>query len=223
MTATMTAGSEDRGVPAGEGFCGRTGCGRPLPAGQRGRSRRFCSEECRRRHYNALRGKPAPAVPVPEDGPGATLGKLSQLLAEASRLAATASAQAAETDSARVAAMLAEAEASRRSAEAHAATAAAQSLAAAAQTAESAESAAVAWEAADAADAARPGRRTRPHGRTTRRRTGTPANRYTATRTPRLQGHERRTTCRRLAPCRCARGCLLLAHLGSSGGARASF
>jgi hypothetical protein len=106
----------------------------PLPAGERGRSRRFCSDECRRRHYNAQRGKPTPAAAVPEDGPGAALGKLSQLLAEASQLAATASAQAAETDSARVAAVLAEAEASRRSAEAHASTAAAQAVAAAAQT-----------------------------------------------------------------------------------------
>jgi hypothetical protein len=130
MTATMTAVPEDRSVPAGEGFCGRAGCGRPLPAGERGRSRRFCSDECRRRHYNALRAKPAPAAPVPEDGPGAALGKLSQLLAEASGLAATASGQVAETGSARVASVLAEAEASR-----HAATAAAQSLAAAAATA----------------------------------------------------------------------------------------
>jgi hypothetical protein len=101
MTATMTVLlPEDRSVPAGDGLCGRAGCGRPLPAGERGRSRRFCSDECRRRHYNALRGKHAPAAPVPDDGPGAVLGKLSQLLAEASRLAATASAQVAETDSA---------------------------------------------------------------------------------------------------------------------------
>ena len=67
MTATMTAGPEDGSVPAGEGLCGRAGCGRPLPAAERGRSRRFCSDECRRRHYNALRGKPAPAAPPKND------------------------------------------------------------------------------------------------------------------------------------------------------------
>src|ERR1700743_1018828 len=98
MTATMPAGHEARSVPAGEGLCGRAGCGRPIPAGERGRSRRFCRDECRRRHHNALRRQATPAAAVPEDGPGASLGKLSQLLAEASRLAATASAQAAETD-----------------------------------------------------------------------------------------------------------------------------
>ena len=156
MTATTTAVMPENGsVPAGDGLCGRAGCGRPLPAGERGRSRRFCSDECRRRHYNAMRGRPAPTAQVPEDGPGAALGKLSQLLAEASRLAVAASAQVAEADPGRVAAVLAEAEAARRSAEAHAATAAAEALAAAAQAAESAESAATAWEAADAADAAR--------------------------------------------------------------------
>jgi len=48
MTATTTAVMPENGsVPAGDGFCGRAGCGRPLPAGERGRSRRFCSDECR--------------------------------------------------------------------------------------------------------------------------------------------------------------------------------
>ena len=51
MTATMAAGPEDGSVPAGDGLCGRAGCGRLLPAAERGRSRRFCSDECRRRHY----------------------------------------------------------------------------------------------------------------------------------------------------------------------------
>ena len=46
MTATMTVTPETSSVPAGEGLCGRAGCGRPLPAGERGRSRRFCSDEC---------------------------------------------------------------------------------------------------------------------------------------------------------------------------------
>ena len=46
MTATTPVMPEDGSVPAGEGLCGRAGCGRPLPAGERGRSRRFCSDEC---------------------------------------------------------------------------------------------------------------------------------------------------------------------------------
>ena len=69
MTATMTAGPEGRTGPAGDALCGRAGCGRPLPAAERGRSRRFCSDECRRRHYNALRGKPAPAPKQPNTRP----------------------------------------------------------------------------------------------------------------------------------------------------------
>ena len=156
MTATTAVVTPEKAtVPAGEGVCVRAGCGRPLLAGERGRSRRFCSEECRRRHYNAQRGKPATAAQVPDNGPGAELAKLSQLLTEASQLAAAAAARVAGSDPGRVAATLAEAEAARRSAEAHAATATAQALAAEAQSAESAESAATAWEAADAADAIR--------------------------------------------------------------------
>ena len=134
MTATMTVTPEDGSVRADEGLCGRAGCGRPLQAGERGRSRRFCSDECRRRHYNALRGRPAPA-PVSETAAETALGKLTQLLAEASQLAVTASAQLAESDPRRVAAVLAEAEAARRSADARAATATAESLAASAQAA----------------------------------------------------------------------------------------
>jgi hypothetical protein len=146
---TMAAMPANGSVPAGEGDgrCKRAGCGRPLPPGERGRSRQFCSDECRIRHYNAMRGTASAPAPPPADGPQASLGRLSQLLAEASRLAAVASAQVAEADPGRVAAVLAEAEAARRRAEAHAATASAQA-------AEAAESAAAAWEAADAAQAA---------------------------------------------------------------------
>ena len=147
--AVMPAGAD---VPAGDGDhggrCKRPGCGRPLPPGERGRSRQFCGDECRIRHYNARRGHPAAALPPPADGPQAALGRLMQLIAEASGLAAAVSAQVAAADPGRVAAVLAEAEAARRRAEAHAATVSAQA-------AESAESAAAAWEAADAADAAR--------------------------------------------------------------------
>ena len=112
-TAVMPAGA---GVPAGDsgGCCKRAGCGRPLPPGERGRSRQFCSDECRIRHYNAMRGQAAVPAPPPADGPQASLGKLSQLLAEASRLASAASAQVAAADPGRVAVVLAEAEAARR-------------------------------------------------------------------------------------------------------------
>ena len=65
-------------VPAGDGDdggrCKRTGCGRPLPPAERGRSRQFCGDECRIRHYNARRGHPAAAAPPPADGPQAALG-----------------------------------------------------------------------------------------------------------------------------------------------------
>ena len=62
------------GVPVvgrGDGNCKRTGCGKPLPPGGRGRSREFCSDECRIRHYNAIRGQAAVATPPPTGGPEA--------------------------------------------------------------------------------------------------------------------------------------------------------
>jgi hypothetical protein len=86
-TAVMPANGS---VPAGDGGqCKRAGCGRPLPPGDRGRSRQFCSDGGRVRHYNAQRGQAAIAAPPPADGPEASLGRLSQLLAEASRLASS--------------------------------------------------------------------------------------------------------------------------------------
>jgi hypothetical protein len=74
MTATTAVMPENGSVPVVDGLCGRAGCGRPLLAGERGRSRRFCSDECRRRHDNAMRGRPAPTAQVPEDGPGSSSG-----------------------------------------------------------------------------------------------------------------------------------------------------
>ena len=91
MTTTAVMMPAGAGVRAGGsgGCCKRAGCGRPLPPGERGRSRQFCGDECRIRHFNAMRGQAA--VPPPAaDGPQASLGKLAQLLAEASRLAAAA-------------------------------------------------------------------------------------------------------------------------------------
>lgn len=148
MATTTTDIINGQVVSGGDGRCKRDECGRPLPIGERGRSRQFCSDECRIRYYNAKRGQPAPASPPPGDGPLAMLSRLSQLLAEAGAAASQASALVAATDPGRVSAVLADAEAARRRAEAHAATASAQA-------AESAESAATAWEAADAADTAR--------------------------------------------------------------------
>src|SRR6266478_8599866 len=100
MTTTMTVmPAGDAGVPAGDGGrgdgwaaaarCKRSGCPAPLPPAERGRSRQFCSDECRRRHYNALRGTvpAAQAAPAP-DGAPAVLARLAQLTGEASRLAA---------------------------------------------------------------------------------------------------------------------------------------
>ncbi|MGH3246388.1 MAG: hypothetical protein ACRDOI_09280, partial [Trebonia sp.] len=55
--AVMTAAA-----PAGR--CKRAGCPVPLPAQDSGRARQFCGDECRRRHYNALRGT-VPAAPPP--------------------------------------------------------------------------------------------------------------------------------------------------------------
>ncbi|MGH3305069.1 MAG: hypothetical protein ACRDOK_26060, partial [Streptosporangiaceae bacterium] len=92
MTTTAVAPAANGSVPADDGgCCKRTGCGRPLTPGDRGRTRQFCSDECRIRHYNVQRGQPAAATPPPDSGPQAALGKLTQLLAEASRLAAAAS------------------------------------------------------------------------------------------------------------------------------------
>ena len=136
------------GVPVvgrGDVHCKRAGCGRPLPPGGRGRSREFCSDECRVRHYNAMRGQATAVVPPPTGGPEEGLARLAQLLAESSRLAAAVATQVAQADPGRVAAVLAEAEAARRRAEAAAATASAQA-------AESAASASAAWEVVDATE-----------------------------------------------------------------------
>jgi long-chain fatty acid transport protein len=93
-TPDVPAASAADGVPAGEGgICKRAGCGRPLPAGERGRARRFCSDQCRTRHYNAQRGQAPVPVPPPAGGPEENLGRLSVLLAEAGKLASAVAGQ----------------------------------------------------------------------------------------------------------------------------------
>src|SRR5215472_5910595 len=129
------------------GRCRRPGCHAPLPPQSSGRPREFCSEQCRHRHNNSLRGAVA-APPPPGEGASAALGRLSQLLAQAAQLAALADQQVADAAPEKVAALAAEAEAARRQAEARAAVAEAQAS-------QARESAAAAWEAADAAEDAR--------------------------------------------------------------------
>ncbi|HEX2746324.1 MAG TPA: hypothetical protein VHN16_18250, partial [Streptosporangiaceae bacterium] len=58
----MTSNPPDGQVPgAAPAACKRPGCGNPLPAQDRGRSRQFCGPECARRYHNDAR-IPAPAA-----------------------------------------------------------------------------------------------------------------------------------------------------------------
>ncbi|HUD39342.1 MAG TPA: hypothetical protein VMR14_20770, partial [Streptosporangiaceae bacterium] len=107
-SAAVTSANGSLRAGQGDTCCKRAGCGRTLTHGERGRTRQFCSDECRIRHYNAQRGQPLPAVPLPADGPQAALGRLAQMLAEASRIVAVASGQVAAADPGRVAAELAD-------------------------------------------------------------------------------------------------------------------
>src|SRR5258708_11636843 len=151
MTTTPTIVAAAPGTAASGGElpprCKRSGCAARAPAGERGRTRLFCSEECRRRHYNAARASPAGAPVADDGGPAAALTQLTGLLAQAAALAGQAAEHVAATSPERSAASIAEAEAARRRAEAQAATARAQA-------AEAAESAQAAWETAEAADQA---------------------------------------------------------------------
>jgi hypothetical protein len=102
--AVMTAAAQG-------GQCKRAGCPAPLPAQRSGRAWQFCSDEWRRRHYNALRGGTPAAPSAAADGAGAALARLGQLLAEAARLTAGVAAQVADAAPERVAVQAAEAEA----------------------------------------------------------------------------------------------------------------
>src|ERR1035441_7858119 len=84
------------------------------PRGGGGGAGAFWSDESPIRHFNGMGGQAAVPPPPGGDGPQASLGRLAQLLAEASRLASAASAQVAAADPGRVAVVLAEAEAARR-------------------------------------------------------------------------------------------------------------
>ena len=119
MTTTT---SQPAGEPAAV-TCRRPGCGTPLPAPGRGRTRQFCSDDCARRYHNDAR-IPAPATaPAGDTDP---LAALEALTRQAAVLVRAAREQAASLDPAAVRAQVAEAEAARRRAEAAAVTAAAQ-------------------------------------------------------------------------------------------------
>jgi len=135
-------------------ICRRPGCGAPLPASGRGRTRQFCSDDCARRYHNDARIPVAAAAPLTSGTD--PLAALESLLRQAVVHARAAAEQAASLDPAAVRAQVAEAEAARRRAEAAAVTAAAREAEARQETQALAEALAAAREAAqDAADGAR--------------------------------------------------------------------
>ena len=142
-------------------ICRRPGCGAPLPASGRGRTRQFCSDDCARRYHNDARIPAAAAAPVTSGTD--PLAALESLLRQAVVHARAAAEQAASLDPAAVRAQVAEAEAARRRAEAAAVTAAAREAEARQETQALAEALAAARDdtaaaraaAQDAADGAR--------------------------------------------------------------------
>lgn len=136
MINNSLSGGAEGSSPADRGMvtCKRPGCGEPVPATTRGRSRQFCSNECARRYHNDARGSSRRPVPVDGDDP---LSSLEALLSRAMTHLRLIREQAASLDIAQMRAQLAEAEALRARAEADAA-AAATDLAAARQDARAA-------------------------------------------------------------------------------------
>ncbi len=132
-------------------ICRRPGCGRPLPASGRGRTRQFCSDDCARRYHNDAR-IPAPAAVLAGDSD--PVAALDTLIRQAAVLVRAAREQAASLDPAAVRAQIAEAEAARRRAEAAAITAAAQAAEARQETDALAEALAAARTDTAAAQAA---------------------------------------------------------------------
>src|SRR5437870_13614066 len=118
----MTSTTPDEQLPgtAAARACRRPGCGSPLPAQDRGRTRQFCSTDCARRYHNDAR-PPAPA-PVP-DASADPLAALDVMIRQGAVLVRAAREQAASLDPAHVRAQIAEAEATRRRAAAAAVTA----------------------------------------------------------------------------------------------------
>jgi hypothetical protein len=112
--------------------CRRPGCGNPLPAQDRGRTRQFCSTECARRYHNDARPPAAPAT-VTDDSTD-PLAALDAMIRQGAVLVRAAREQADSLDPARVRAQVADAEAARRRAEAAAVTAEARRAEAGAET-----------------------------------------------------------------------------------------
>src|ERR1019366_4493277 len=179
MTSQHPASSSDpaAGIPAA--LCRRPGCGQPLPAPGRGRTRQFCSDDCARRYHNDARLPAPPArarprqfcsddcarryhndarLPAPATGTGSgsddPLDSLDVLTRQAAVLIKTAREQAASLDPARVRAQIAEAEAARRRAEAAAVTADARAAEAEAETQALTEALTAARDTAGAAETA---------------------------------------------------------------------
>jgi len=155
MTSTgrltvMTSDTTDEQMPgpAAARACRRPGCGNPLPAQDRGRTRQFCSTDCARRYHNDAR-PPAPAS-VP-DASADPLAALDVMIRQAAVLVRAAREQADSLDPAHVRAQVADAEAARRRAEAAAVTAEASRAAAQAETLALAEALDAAREDARAA------------------------------------------------------------------------
>jgi hypothetical protein len=67
----MTSNPPDGQVPGASApaVCKRPGCGNPLPAQDRGRTRQFCSTDCARRYHNDARIPAPAAVPPSADSP----------------------------------------------------------------------------------------------------------------------------------------------------------
>jgi hypothetical protein len=152
----MTSNPPDGQVPGASApaVCKRPGCGNPLPAQDRGRTRQFCSTDCARRYHNDARIPAPAAVPPSADSPADPLAVLEGVTRQAAVLARAAREQAASLDPARVRAQVAEAEAARRRAEAAAVTAQARAAEAAAETQALAEALEAAREDVRAAQAA---------------------------------------------------------------------
>jgi chromosome segregation ATPase len=143
---SQPASTDDHGT-----VCKRPGCGRPLPAQDRGRSRQFCSTDCARRFHNHSR------IPVPA-GASVTgedpLATLDTLIRQAAVLTRAARDQAASLDPASVRTQIADAEAARRRAEAAVVTAQAQAAEALQETAALTEALTAARDDLSAAQAA---------------------------------------------------------------------
>jgi hypothetical protein len=150
----MTSDPPDDQVPGtGAAVCKRPGCGNPLPAQDRGRTRQFCSTACARGYHNDAR-VPAPPAAAAADSSADPLAALDTVIRQAAVLTRAARDQAASLDPARVRAQIAEAEAARRRAEAAAVTAAARAAEAEAETRALAEALDTAREDLRAAQAA---------------------------------------------------------------------